>query len=183
MAATLNEADLKGGDFPGLWSAPTAIGAGPVTISGTWSGHNDYDILVLTGLAPGAQKLTFTFAPIGPTTDSFAAGGVVKYKTSAFDWAWDGTTLGQVDLKHKAKGKDADQVQSWVLTLADSFAGPLYLGLYGTHGALAWTIEAPGNAAAVLAPPALPAAVPVPAGLLLLGSALAGLAFWRRRRA
>jgi hypothetical protein len=179
-AATLNEADVPGGDF-GSWASPTVIGNGPTSISGVWQNQNDFDVLRLTGLKDGAQSVTITFAPlvpIGPTDWSFSAGGYIKWATAAFAHEYDGTALTWgFSLQHYNR----DTVFSFVLNLADSFVGAngLYLNLKNTHGSLAYNISAPGNAAAVVPP----AAVPLPAGMLLLGSALAGLAFWRRRRA
>lgn len=178
-AATLSEADVSGGDFGG-WSNPTVVAAGPTTITGTWAAQNDFDTLRFTGLAAGVQTITITFAPlvpIGPTDWSFSAGGLIKWATAPFAHESDGHALTWgFSLQHWNR----DTVPSFTLTLTDSFAGDLYLNLKNTHGGglLSWSIDAPGNAA-VVAPPA---AVPLPAGALLLASALGGLAFWRRRR-
>ena len=69
-----------------------------------------------------------------------------------------------------------------VIALGDSFSGKLYLALNFTHGSdLAYTIGVPSNATPVTASP-----VPVPGGVVLIGSAvaaLAGLGLARRRRA
>jgi hypothetical protein len=184
-AATLNEGDVAGGDFSGSWASPTVIAAGPTTINGLWQAQNDYDILHLTGLKDGAQDITVTFAPIkpiGPTDWGFSAGGYIKWATAAFRHQNDGNFLAnQFSLRHDNR----TTVFSFVLRLADSFSGAsgLYLNLKGTHMSkgvgLSYAISAPGNAVAMVPP----AAVPLPAGMLLLGSALAGLAFLRRRRA
>jgi hypothetical protein len=64
---------------------------------------------------------------------------------------------------------NCDTVPRLTLTLADSFAGDLYLNLKNTHGGglLSWSINAPGNAAVVTPP----GAVPLPVGALLLAPA------------
>jgi hypothetical protein len=178
-AATLSEADVSGGDFSG-WANPTTVAAGPTLITGTWGAQNDFDSLRFTGLTPGAQTITITFAPlvpIGPTDWSFSAGGLIKWATDPFAHEDDGQSLTWgFSLQHWNR----DTVPSFTLTLADSFAGELYFNLKNTHGAglLTWSIDAPGNAAVVTPP----ASVPLPASGLLLPLALGGLAFWRRRR-
>jgi hypothetical protein len=74
-----------------------------------------------------------------------------------------------------------DFLESIVLDLLDTFSGNLFVALNFTHGNnLAYTISAPSNAG-----PATPTAVPLPAGLLLIGTAIGGLGLTglRRRRA
>ncbi|MFN6978543.1 MAG: VPLPA-CTERM sorting domain-containing protein [Gemmobacter sp.] len=171
-AATVSEADL--GDFSNDWRAFTAIGGGPTTIRGTGK-QGDADHVVLTGLKPGAQTLTFTFSgPVG-AGNSYSAGGNLLYGFEPYKWsAWDGKSAGSFNLRH---GKLTDTL---TLSLDAAFSGPLYLTLHHTHGALDWSLEVPGNAAASVVSPS---AVPLPAGVVLLLGALGGLAAFRRRAA
>lgn len=180
-AATLSEADV--GDFSGDFLKPTVIANGATTVTGLWSQGNDYDLLAFTGLKKGAQSLTLSFAPtspIGSTDYSFAAGGTILYKTSAFLYsAWEGTYLAGVGIQHWNR----NGVFDYEIRLGDSFDGALYLGLFGTYGTLKYTITAPGNAAAVVAQlPAAPSAVPLPAGAPLLLVGLGALALVKRRK-
>jgi hypothetical protein len=185
QATTISEADY--GEFSNDFRAPSVIENGTTIVSGVWSVGGDYDLIALTGMAPGAQKVTLSFkplSPIGPMDWGFAAGGVVNYKTAPFQWsAWEGKTLARVGIDHANRNGLFD----YELDLGEDFAGQLYLGLMGTHGSLAYTITAPGNAAPTVAPqisaPApAPAPVPLPAGAPLLMAGLAALAMLRLRR-
>ncbi len=171
-AATLNEASLAGGAFSSSWSAPTEIGAGYETVSGTGF-QNVKDIFVFTGLKAGAQTLTFDFTAPAGIDQSYSAGGSVNYGFSPFKHEWDGQAAGwvQVDFYKTA--------QKVVLTLGESFSGALYVALNFTHGAnLAYNIDAPGNYVA----PTTPAApIPLPAGVLLIGTALGAIGLVRAR--
>lgn len=172
-AATLTEWDA--GDFSNDWRSFTVVGNGFTTVAGTGS-QNDADHFVLTGLAPGAQTLTFTFSGGAGKGHSFAAGTVVQFAFAPFRWsAWEGKTAGTAALNSR---RLTDTV---TLTLDQGFAGPLYLALYHTHGALDWSLDVPGNAALAPLPPP-PATVPVPAAGLMLAAALGGLGLMRRRR-
>jgi hypothetical protein len=181
QAATVTEAAY--GEFSGDFRAPSVIGTGATTVGGVWTA-GDADLLAFTGLAKGAQTLTLSFkplSPIGPTDWSFSAGGVVNWKTTPFQWsAWEGTQLANVGIAHWNR----NGVFDYTLTLGDDFGGALYLGLFGTHGTLGYTITAPGNAAPAILPaaPEVPAAVPLPAGAPLLIAGLGALAALRPRR-
>ena len=176
-AATLTEADMPGGAFSGAWNAPTEIGAGIDTVAGTGKG-NAFDNFVFTALPAGRQTLSFAFqAPSAGFDSSYSAGGQVLYGTEPFRWGWDGTYLASgVQLGAWQPQQTLD------LELGDDFTGKLFLALNFTHGDLRYTISAPSNAAA--AGPGEAAPVPLPAGLLLIGSAVAalGVAGYRRRR-
>lgn len=169
-AATLAESSLPGGAFSTTWSAPTIVGAGFDQITGTGN-QNQFDNLVFTSLAPGAQTLTFSFtAPAGINT-SYAAGGSLLFKTSPFLFGWDGTTFGSVFVGF------FNQTSTATLTLGPAFSGPLYVALNFTFGNnLGYAISVPSNTAP-------PAAVPVPGAGLLLASALGlGALVARQRR-
>lgn len=178
-AATLAESSV--GDYSGDFHNPTVIANGPTTITGTWSGGNDYDLLALTGLKSGAQTVKLSFSPITPIGDydwGFSAGGSILYKTTPFEWsAWEGTQVGQVGIQHWNRNNTFD----YTINLGNDFAGQLYLGLFGTYGALNYSIDAPGNAGQPsVAPPV--SAVPLPAGVALLATALGGLGLAGLRR-
>lgn len=169
QAATLSEADQVGGDFSGAFAAPSRVGPGTTVVHGGWQGGGDADILHLS-LAPGAQTVQLTFAPLAPVGSrdwSFSAGGTVLWSERAFRHAWDGTRLGNVSLHFR------NTTASLTLALDESFAGDLWLGLYGTHGRLGYAVALPTSA---------PSVVPVPAGLGLLATGLAGFAGLRRLR-
>ena len=167
-AATLSEADMPGGAFAGSWASPTEVGAGITAVSGTGS-QNSFDNFVFTGLPTGAQQITLDFTAPAGIGDSYSAGGSILYSFQPFRYGWDGATLGTVHIAPSSPSK------SLVLALGDGFAGPLYLALNFTYGAnLAYNIGAPSNAATV-------APIPLPAGFLLIGSALAAAGLLRIR--
>jgi len=178
-ASTLAESSISGRDFSGDWQNFTNVGQGVTSVRGTWYGSNDYDFLAFEGLASGAQTVTLTFTPKPPLVDAYSGGGMVEWSTSPLpSSAWDGTTLGGVNLV----AGSFDPV-TLVLTLGDTFAGKLYLSLLGTNSyPVRYTISVPGNESASNA---VSAAVPLPAAAPLLGGAiamLAGLGAWRRSR-
>ncbi|MFA5538565.1 MAG: VPLPA-CTERM sorting domain-containing protein [Gemmobacter sp.] len=166
-AATLHEQDMPGGAFSPLWSEPTEVGAGVSAVAGTGS-QNVFDNFLFTGLAAGAQQIVLDFLAPGPVGDSYSAGLTVFYKFTPFLWGWDGTQLGTVQLyPHHSTDR-------LTLDLGEGFAGDLHLALNFTHGEMAYNIALPGSST--------PAPVPLPAGMLLLGTALGGLGFAARRR-
>lgn len=167
LAATLNEADVPGGAFSPSWSSPTEVGAGFDAISGTGS-SGVFDNFVFTALPSGAQTLNFAFSAPAGHGDSYSAGGEVYYSNSAFRWGWDGSKAGVVQLSH------AKPTSSFNLSLGDNFSGLLYLAMNFTHGNLSYNIAVPSNAA--ISP------VPLPAGLVLMGTGVVALLGLRRRR-
>jgi hypothetical protein len=172
-AATLTEAGTTGGAFSSRWDSPTEVGAGITAISGTGS-QNVFDNFVFTGLSSGAQKLTLNFAAPAGIDTSYSAGASVLYATEPFRWGWDGATAGTVQVDHYTPSRTLD------LDLGDSFSGRLYLALNFTHGSdLAYSIGVPAASGVT------PSPVPLPAGVLLIGSAaavLGGLGLTRRRQ-
>ncbi|SNR40611.1 PEP-CTERM sorting domain-containing protein [Puniceibacterium sediminis] len=181
-ASTVNETSVSGGDFSGLYNDATVVGFGSDTIAGTWYGSNDYDFLAFTGLAEGSQTVTLTFSPIGTQDYSYSAGGHVFWQTTAFDWAWQGTSLGQIQFGHYNQSTP----QTLTLSLGESFDGTLYLALLGTNsGILQYAISAPGNALVSLPVSGgggLASAVPLPSSVLGLLAGLAALVGFRARR-
>lgn len=175
-AATLNEADVPGGAFGSSWSSLTEVGAGYEIVSGTGS-QNAFDNFVFAGLPAGAQKLTFSFSAPADIDWSYSAGGRVLWSTEAFRWGYDGKDVGSGFQLGKWQPS-----QTLTLDLGDSFTGKLFLALNFTHGKdIAYTIGAPSNVA--LPPAGEVAPVPLPAGLLLIGTGIAalGAAGYRRR--
>ncbi|WP_339951943.1 hypothetical protein [uncultured Albimonas sp.] len=193
FALTVSESDA--GEFSSNWSSPTAI-AGASSVSGTGAG-NDYDLFHFSGLAAGAQALTLTFVAPEGIGYSYSAGATIKWSDEAFRWGWDGATAAEVQVDYYTTERTV------TLSLPDSFAGDLWLGLYFTHGAgLAYTIlaevtetapeagaptpfpgsgiEGPSAGAPVDSGSASP--VPLPPALGMLGAALAALGVAARRR-
>lgn len=178
-ASTLAEASISGRDFSGDWKNFTSVGQGVTSVKGTWYGSNDYDFLAFEGLAGGAQTVTLTFSPKPPLIDSYSGGGMVQWGTSApLNSAWGGTTLGSINFV----AGNFDPV-TFVLELGETFAGKLYMSLYGTNNyPVKYEISVPGNETTSAA---VSAAVPLPAAAPLLGGAiamLAGFGAWRRSR-
>lgn len=174
-AATLTESAAPSGAFGARWDTPTEVGAGFESISGTGS-QNAFDNFVFTALPSGAQKLTLSFTAPKDIDYSYSAGASILYSDQPFRWGWDGTYANNVQVDYYTRGRTVD------LALGDSFSGKLYLALNFTHGSdLAYTIGAPSNAS-----PTTPSTVPLPGGVVLIGSAaalLGGLGLTRRRRA
>ncbi|MCA0272869.1 MAG: VPLPA-CTERM sorting domain-containing protein [Proteobacteria bacterium] len=164
MAATINEGSFPGGDFSGSATAPTLIGNGFDTITGTIG--SDDDILAFTGMTSGAQQVTLSFAAPNGIDWSYASGGSIYYSTQPFQWNWDGTFAGSF---MTALWQPTSSV---TINLGSGFAGALYLALYSWGNAGSYSIGVPGNA---------PPAVPLPAPVLLLGGAIAGLGALRRK--
>jgi hypothetical protein len=169
-AVTLHEADLPGGAFSGQWNAPSVLAADILSVSGTGaSGHNDF--FVFTGLPAGAQTLTFTFAAPDGIGYSYSAGGAIRVSSAPFRWGWDGADAGTFGTGFWAPTATVQ------LPLGEAFAGPLYVGLYFTHGSdLAYAIS---TDAAAVSPPSV---VPLPGAGLMLLSALVGAGVIAARR-
>ncbi len=170
QAATLTEAESAAGNFSRSWSAPTEIGNGYENVAGTgW--QNDPDIFVFTGLRSGRQDLVLNFTAPEGIDQSYSAGGSVNYGFSPFKHEWDGQAADWVQVDYYTREK------SVVVSLGESFAGALYLALNFTHGSnLAYNISAPGNAALTPTAP-----IPLPAGVLLIGSAIGVIGLVRAR--
>lgn len=165
-ASVLSEAD---GQFSRHWMRPTEVAAGIDTILGTAEKQNAHEFLLLTGLRPGAQTLNFSFQAPDWALDtySFSAGGLVMWTTNPFKHAWDGI------------GLDAFQLSPWApeapveLVLGDDFEGPLYLGIYLTHGRdVTWSISTSPADAWAKAPEASPVPLSAAAGYGLAGCAM-----------
>jgi hypothetical protein len=175
---TFDEASDAGGDFAGLLDPATPVGAGFDRIVGQRGGTERYDHFALTDLAPGAQSLDLTFAPVtalGPTEFGYNAGGAVFWKTSPFLWESDGTLAGTFNLSFFG-----NRSQTMTVTLPASYDGSdLHLvAIYYNGTNVGFTADVPSNA--LIAPPA----VPVPAALPLAATGFGALALvtLRRRR-
>lgn len=134
-ASVVTEAD---GQFSRHWKSPTLIAPGTATILGTAEKQNAHEFLLLTGLLPGAQMMSFVFdAPDWALfSDSYSAGGQVLFSTSPFRHQWDGTGAGTFQLGRWTPKHAFD------LVLGDDFAGDLYLGIYFTHGRdVTWSLS------------------------------------------
>jgi hypothetical protein len=173
-ASTITEDDVQ---FSRHWKNPTEIGFGADTILGTAEKQNGHEFIVLTGLTPGAQTLEFAFAvpDWALSSDSFSAGGQVLWSEDPFRHAWDGTFAGSFQLgRWSPRG-------TLSLALGEEFSGPLYLGIYFTHGSdVTWSLSAPGNAADNQLVDA-PSSVPLPAAMWPMLGGMAVLAALGRR--
>lgn len=182
MAATVSESDF-GGDYSGNWRDTTVITGSPSVITGDWSYQNDYDFLTLTGLKPGQQSISITFSvPDGVTPGySFSAGGNVTTKTSAYQYGdWEGTWTGNVNIQY---WDQSDDVISFDFEASDN--GLLNIGLYGTYGALSYSIAGMTYNSTLIGPSAaapVTSPVPLPAGAWMLMTGLGALVANRKLR-
>lgn len=175
-AATLNETDMPGGAFSASWAAPTVVGAGVTTITGTGN-QNQFDNFVLTGLPSGAQSVVLSFSAPSGIGYSYAAGGSVLWSTQPFRWGWDGNYATPVYTGYWMP------TETVILPFGSGFTGPLYLALNFTYGRnLGYAITF--GSVAPVPPPVneVPAAVPVPAAGISLAAGLAALGALVRRR-
>lgn len=172
-AQALDEAGVPGG-FSSVHDSPSPVPGGNTVVTGSGS-QNDPDYLVLPDLPPGAQTITLTFEAPGGVFPGYVSGGEVRFKTSPFLHAWDGSRAGRFVVNF------GQPLRTVTITLGAGFTGPLYIAIYFTHGqTVAYTIGAPSNAA----PPAGGGSAsphlcgPPPAGAaLLLESSLPGAGF------
>ncbi len=191
-AATLTPQSV-GGAYSSDYRAPTQVGQGFTTITGTGSSNQMVE-LALTALPAGVQTLTISFSlPAGVTQQGpsngwsfYGAGGNILYSIGQpfQNSPYGGTSLGAFGVNNASPSAFA---QSLTLSLGSAFSGTLYLGLNFTYGSnLAYSIDVPSNVAAVVLPPPPPSVSPVPLpgtlGLLGGGIALLMLARPRRRR-
>ncbi|QDY68597.1 hypothetical protein [Qingshengfaniella alkalisoli] len=167
FAATLNEADLASRQVSSDWSRPSEIVDGYDQFIGYGYGHgNEY--LYFSGLRAGAQQVKLTLALPEGVNDQWSTMNL-NYKTTPFQYSgFEGATPGQFQLN-----PNTTRETSYTISLGDEFSGALYLALHFNNGPMTYFIEAPGNTGFQPQPPTTP--VPLPAGVLLLGSAVAGL--------
>lgn len=172
-AATLSEADV--GMFSHDWSSPSII-SGVSGVTGTTG--DGYDMFRFD-LPAGPRELTISFSAGSRMGYSYSAGSTLMYSLTGFPWGWSGATLGTVQIDWN---QQADRLLH--LSLDKAFEGTLYLALYNTHGAMDYAINGLMAPTAGRGQAEVPAAVPLPAGLALLGSVLGagGLFALRRRR-
>ncbi len=130
------ESGLPGGEFSRDHSDPTPVPSGhDLIVASGQSGR--HDMLVLTDLPGGAQTLTLNFCFPQDGAASWA-GGNVLFKTSPFDWPWDGSYAGSFALSPIAPN------DSVTISLGPDFDGTLYLALYFTYGGeISWNLPLP----------------------------------------
>lgn len=167
-AATVNEGSFAGGDFSGRPANATAIASGIRTVTGTLR-RGDRDVLAFTGMKTGAQSVTLNLSAVG-------AGplwtGSLRYSTTPFRNSASGTLGGSILILNTPPTM-VSLTQTLSFNLGATFGGTLFLMLNmnrGTGASYALTI--PGN---------VPAAVPLPASMLLLGGAIAALGPLRKK--
>lgn len=178
QAATLNENDISGG-FSNDFTTPTQISAGFEDVIGTLD-VSDYNIFSFTDLAPGAQTISLTFSLQSlPANSGFEnAGGYVRFLETPFQNSPEEGSRTNFNLVFNPRRPSNDVLtQTLSFDLDSSFTGsPLFFATrltFSSQGPLSFGVFAPGNAVAP---------VPVPAAGLLLLTALAGAAAFRRRK-
>lgn len=161
-AATVAES----GDFSSNPLAPTRIQYGNDYVTGG-IGTGDYDYLHFTSMNPGATTISITLtAPPGRNV----AQGRVYYSTTPFSLTNQGTRAGNIRVNPGQPGP-----QTITFNLGSSFAGSLYISLNLSLGpVMRYSVYVPGNIG-------IPG-VPIPAPVLLLGAALAGMGAVSHRR-
>lgn len=174
-AATVTESS----DYSSVWNAPTQIAAGTTLISGS-ANSSDHDVFAINGLAAGAQTLSLTLSLVDRYVSGYLnAGGTIFYSAVPFiqNWDWTASTkLMDVAYNSGNGWSSGNLTSSQTINLGDTFAGgTLYLALAFTYGGngVDYTIGVPANA---------PPAVPLPAGVVLMGTALLGLGGIAARR-
>ncbi|MFT4152048.1 MAG: hypothetical protein QM656_17730 [Paracoccaceae bacterium] len=180
FAATVNEADVAGG-FSNNWTSATAIAAGTTSVSGTISGGAG-DVLELTGLDPSATSLSFSFSLASIGSGYSNAGGSIYYSYSPFPWAGGGTYGTWFGVTYDPwNATYSNGTSTATLNLGSGFGGTLYLAFAWPWGATTnYSFDVPVLASTPVEEPT--SAVPLPAGVLLMGTALAGLGGLRLRR-
>ena len=168
QAATVSEADFGG--FSSDAKKPSEITRGTAFVSGTGE-KGDSDFLHFSGLGAGSQDIYLDF---GFVADKSPAGRSVNYvwRFDPFPGAWQGVGHGNVSLgRHKPTDKQ-------VISLGENFQGDLFLQLTFNSGTgTYYNISTSGGAASPGS-----AAVPLPAGMVLILTALGSLGFVARRR-
>lgn len=167
-AATVNEGSFAGGDFSNRVLTPTAIASGIRTVTGTLR-RGDRDVLSFTGMKTGAQTVTLNLLATG--AGPLWTGGL-RYSTTPFRNSASGTLGGSIMMLNTPPVL-VSMTQTLSFNLGATFGGTLFLMLNLQRGTGAsYSLNIPGN---------VPAAVPLPASLLLLGGALAALVPSRRK--
>lgn len=185
-AATLDEARVPGGDFSGVFTAPTVIGADVRRITGGqarpdgW--RNDVDVLMFDGFAAGTERLDIRFTnPLGGW-----GGYNLRIKTSAFAGQWDWYPLALKD-----GGKVSDGAGREVsFAIADPDA-PLWLAMeffdadFQSGGGVRYDIALAGGEGSDSTTgrgDGAPSVVPLPPAGALMLAGLGALGLLRRRR-
>lgn len=198
-AATLNQADLDGGQFSASVDAPTVVGAGYDTVQGQVSNAQVVS-LMFSDLAAGAQELTFTFSldtdvqGHGNGWAYHGAGGNLRYSIGApfqGNSYTGGKRFANFSVDNKKNGSPTDTV---TLSLDDDFSGALYVTINVTHGSMPidFGLYAPSNAAPTGdeladlvdngASPAPAPPIPLPSSAFLLIGGLGALSLRARLR-
>lgn len=168
-AVTVNEGSFTGGDFSNRVANPTAIASGIRTVTGALR-RGDRDVLAFTGMATGAQTVTLNLwaTGAGPLWQ-----GSLRYSTTPFRNSASGVLAGAIAMSNAPTGV-VTMTQTLSFNLGATFGGTLFLMMNLRLGTGAsYSLNIPGN---------VPAAVPLPAAALLLGSAVIGIGASGRRR-
>lgn len=182
QAATLAETS----DYSSVATAPTAVGSGYDTVSGSLVG-GDWDYFAVS-LPATSGAITFDFS-LTNTAIANGAGFQLYYSYEPFtggnnsfsqpynQWVTQVVTPSSVDLSNW--GGTSDSVsKSYVIDFDSTLGSTLYLALVGTFN----TAQNGGVSYNVTVPASDLSAVPLPAGGLLLASGLGVAALLRKRK-